>query len=145
MKQYILMGQGKGIMGRKGGKKSKKPKGPGSPGRGKRRTIRHEAYEEYADQKQPSRHPPEPPKIHLRLISVEEAIGRLAAQLPGYSRQGIKEVLVVHGKGHNSIRGISVLGPLVRQWCDDNPALVKSWREAPAYWGGSGAIVVVLH
>jgi DNA-nicking Smr family endonuclease len=72
-------------------------------------------------------------------------LGRLAAQLPAYSKQGQREILVVHGKGQNSIGGISVLGPLVRQWCNDNPTVVKSWREAPNYWGGSGAIVVTLN
>lgn len=79
------------------------------------------------------------------MISADDALGRLAFQLPAFSRQGIKEVLVVHGKGQNSAGGISVLGPLVRQWCNDNTSLVKSWREAPNYWGGSGAIVVILN
>jgi len=132
-------------MASKGGKKPKSPKRVNSPRRGKHRSIRHEAFEESPEQRNQSRHPEEPPKIHLRLISADEALGRLASQLPGYSRQGIKEVLVVHGKGQKSIRGVSVLGPLVRQWCDDNPSLVKSWREAPSYWGGSGAIVVNLN
>jgi DNA-nicking Smr family endonuclease len=132
-------------MGNKGGKKPKSEKRASSPRRGKHRSIRHEAFEEYSEDRKQSRHPEEPPKIHLRLISADEALGRLASQLPGYARQGIKEVLVVHGKGQNSIRGVSVLGPLVRQWCNDNPSVVKSWREAPSYWGGSGAIVVVLN
>lgn len=132
-------------MARKGGKKPKSPKKASSARRGKHRSIRHEAFEERPENRRPQRHPEEPPKIHLRMISADDALGRLSAQLPAYSRQGIKEILVVHGKGQNSIRGISVLGPLVRQWCDDNPALVKSWREAPSYWGGSGAIVVILN
>ena len=132
-------------MASKGGKKPKTEKKVQSPRRGKHRSIRHEAYEEYPEDRKQERDPDEPPKIHLRMISAEDALGRLAAQLPAYSSQGIKEVLVVHGKGNNSIRGISVLGPLVRQWCDDNSSLVKNWREAPSYWGGSGAIVVVLN
>jgi len=37
-----------------------------------------------------------------------------------------------------------VLGPIVRDWCDEHPALVLSWREAPPKWGGAGAIVVTL-
>ncbi len=132
-------------MASKGGKKPKSPKKVSSSRRGKHRSIRHEAIEEYPEARPVSRHPEEPPKIHLRMISAEEALGRLASQLPAFSKQGIKEVLVVHGKGQNSIRGISVLGPLVRQWCDDNPGLVRSWQEAPGYWGGSGAIVVKLN
>lgn len=132
-------------MSSKGRKKPKSEKRASSPRRGKHRSIRHEAVEEYPEDREKLRHPEEPPKIHLRLITADEALGRLASQLPGYARQGVKEVLVVHGKGQNSIRGISVLGPLVRQWCNDNPSLVKSWREAPSYWGGSGAIVVILN
>ena len=132
-------------MGNKGGKKPKSEKRASAPRRGKHRSIRHEAFEIFPEDRKQPRHPEEPPKIHLRLISADEALGRLAAQLPGYARQGIKEVLVVHGKGQNSLKGVSVLGPLVRQWCDENPSLVLSWREAPLYWGGSGAIVVVLN
>ncbi len=132
-------------MGSKRGKKPKKESSGSSPRRGMRRSIRYEAVEELPDSKKPSRGPEAPPTIHLRKISAEEALDRLAIQLRGYARQGIGEVLVVHGKGQNSDQGISVLGPLARQWCDDNPAMVSSWREAPAYWGGSGAIVVVLN
>ncbi len=132
-------------MGSKRGKKPKSEKKASAPRRGKHRSIRHEAVEEYPEDRKKSRHPEEPPKIHLRLISAEDALERLAFQLSAYSRQGIKEVLVVHGKGQKSLGGVSVLGPLVRGWCSDNPSLVKNWREAPSYWGGSGAIVVVLN
>ncbi len=131
-------------MGSKRGKKQKSSGRGDLPRRGKRRSIRHEAYEEYPEDREEPRNPPKPPEIHLRKISAEEALGRLASQLPAFSKQGIKEVLVVHGKGQNSVGGVSVLGPLVRQWCIDHPSLVKSWREAPNYWGGSGAVVVVL-
>jgi len=130
------------------GKRGKKPKNESSgnpPRRGMRRSIRYDAVEDSPDSRQPSRGPEAPPAIHLRKISAEEALDRLAVQLPGFARQGVGEVLVIHGKGHNSAQGISVLGPLVRQWCDDNPAVVSSWREAPSYWGGSGAIVVTLN
>jgi DNA-nicking Smr family endonuclease len=78
-------------------------------------------------------------------LTVEEALARLETQLRGYVRQGVKEILVVHGKGQGSIGGVSILGPEVRDWCDRNPALVSSWREAPPHWGGAGAIVVVLN
>ena len=132
-------------MGSKRGKKPKKESNRSTPRRGMRRSIRYEAVEELPDSRRPSRGPEAPPTIHLRKISAEEALDRLAVQLRAYARQGVGEVLVVHGKGQNSARGISVLGPLTRQWCDDNPDLVSSWREAPAHWGGSGAIVVVLN
>ena len=85
-----------------------------------------------------------PPAILVRKLQAVEALERLEFQLRSYARQGQQEVLVVHGKGQNSPGGVSVLGPLVRQWCDEAPHLVESWREAPLKWGGSGAIVVVL-
>ena len=132
-------------MAGKRGKKSKKESSGSTPRRGMRRSIRYEAVEELPSDRQQSRGPAAPPTIHLRKISAEEALDRLAVQLRGFARQGVGEVLVIHGKGQNSAQGISVLGPLARQWCDDNPAVVSSWREAPSYWGGAGAIVVVLN
>lgn len=133
-------------MGRKGGRKRKVDSSRETPSRrGKRRSIRYDAVQEDPHPKRPSRGPEAPPTIHLRKISAAEALDRLAAQLLAFSRQGQREVLVVHGKGQNSVGGVAVIGPLARQWCDDHPDLVKSWREAPRHWGGSGAIVVVLN
>ena len=85
-----------------------------------------------------------PPEITVRKLTAAEALDRLEFQTRSYARQGKSEVLVVHGKGQNSPGGISVLGPLVRKWCDENPHLIESWSEAPRKWGGAGAIVVVL-
>lgn len=130
-------------MGRKKGKAKPQNSG-GGPRRGKRRSIRYEAEEQYPENRKPVRED-SPPTIHLRKLTVDEALGRLEAQLRGYAGQGRREILVVHGKGQGSAGGISILGPEVRSWCDRNPALVSSWREAPPRWGGSGAIVVVLN
>jgi|GEM_PF-1026960 len=130
-------------MGRKKSKKIR-PESSDAPRRGKRRSIRYEAQEEWPDERRPARDPEAPPTIQLRLLTVDEALGRLAAQLRAWQGQGQREVLVVHGKGQNSPQGLSVLGPAVRSWCDENAQLVGSWREAPRKWGGAGAIVVVL-
>ena len=130
-------------MGRKKGKTKSQDAG-GGPRRGKRRSIRYEAEEQYPEDRKPVRDDA-PPSIHLRKLSVNEALDRLETQLRGYAGQGRREILVVHGKGQGSVGGISILGPEVRDWCDGNPALVSSWREAPPRWGGSGAIVVVLN
>lgn len=116
----------------------------GSPRRGMRRSIRYEAVEEPAENRGPARDPAAPPSIHLRLLKAEEALDRLEFQLRAFAAKNQREVLVVHGKGSNSPGGQSVLGPLVRAWCDEHTAVVQSWREAPRTWGGSGAIVVVL-
>jgi DNA-nicking Smr family endonuclease len=129
-------------MGRKKGKSKTQGDGAG-PRRGKRRSIRYEAEEFFPEDRKPVRDDA-PPAIHLRKLKLAEALDRLEAQLRAFSGQGRREVLVIHGKGQGSAGGISVLGPEVRNWCDRNPALVSSWREAPRHWGGTGAIVVVL-
>lgn len=129
---------------------SKKPKREkaspgGGPRRGLRRSIRYEAVQEFPEDQGPVRNPAAPPSIHLRLLKADEALERLEFQLRAYAAKGQREVVVIHGKGSNSPGGVSVLGPLVRQWCDDHPVLVQSWRIAPGAWGGAGAIVVVLN
>ncbi|MEN8007589.1 MAG: Smr/MutS family protein [Candidatus Krumholzibacteriota bacterium] len=134
-------------MGRKKGKSN--PRTPtAGPRRGKRRSIRYEAEEQWPEEREEARKKARedaPPSVHLRKLTVDEALRRLETQLQGFAGQKQREVLVIHGKGQGSQGGISVLGPEVRDWCDRHPALVSSWREAPARWGGSGAIVVVLN
>ena len=128
------------------GRNKKRQPGPGGsrPKRGLRRSIRYEAVEELPEDRGPIRDPEAPPSIHLRKLKAEEALARLDFQLRAFAAKGQHEVLVIHGKGSNSPGGVSVLGPLVRQWCDDHPAVVASWRIAPSKWGGEGAIVVQL-
>jgi DNA-nicking Smr family endonuclease len=128
-------------LGRKKG--SRKTGNEGAPRRGKRRSIRFEAEEMWPEDREDDRKQGAPPEIHLRLLKLADAMHRLETQLRAYAKQGQREVLVVHGKGQNSPGGASVLGPEVRVWCEKSP-LVASWKEAPARWGGSGAIVVVL-
>lgn len=125
--------------------KPTRPSPGGSPRRGLRRSIRYEAVQEFPEDQGPVRDPAAPPAIHLRLLKADEALDRLEFQLRAFAAKGQREVVVIHGKGSNSPGGVSVLGPLVRQWCDDHPALVRSWRIAPGEWGGAGAIVVSLN
>jgi len=124
------MGRGKA---RTGGKKG-----------GGRRSIRYDAVDEPVDEAGRPRDPARPPEILLRKLALAEALERLEAQLRAWAARGQEQVLVVHGKGSRSARGIPVLGPAVRQWCNEHPALVSSWEEAPSRWGGAGAIVVRL-
>jgi DNA-nicking Smr family endonuclease len=135
------------VLGKDGMVGRKKPRDPGgrdTPRRGKRRSIRFEA--ELVEDRLKKRRPPAepPPAIHLRRLPADEALARLRTVVLGHARLGHKELLVVHGRGQSSPGGQSVLGPLVRQWCVDNPALVAAWRQAPAEWGGPGAIVITL-
>ena len=126
------MGRGKS---RSGGKKA---------GRGQRRSIRYDAVARDLDAGGRPADPERPPEILLRKLTVDEALDRLEAQLRAWAARGQDRVLVVHGKGSRSARGIPVLGPAVRGWCRDHPGLVSSWEEAPARWGGAGAVVVRL-
>ncbi len=129
-----------------GRKKSRQPgAGDGSgPHRGKRRSIRYESQEEWPEDRPQGRAPDAPPQILLRKLTLDEALRRLEAQLRAHAAQGHTEVLVVHGKNTNSLRGIPILGPAARDWCNKHRDLVATWREAPGKWGGAGAIVVTL-
>jgi dsDNA-specific endonuclease/ATPase MutS2 len=121
--------------------------GPEVPKRGMRRSIRHEAIDtSVEDEAAPDlrREPGRPPEILLRKLKLVEALERLEFQMRAYASRGQAEVLVIHGKGQHSAGGVSVLGPEVRRWCDQHPALVVSWSEAPLRWGGAGVIVVRL-
>jgi DNA-nicking Smr family endonuclease len=128
-----------------GRKKKNIPAGDGTePRRGMRRSIRYEAVEEWPEERRPARGEGAPPEILLRKLTVAEALDRLEFQLRAFAARNQSKVLVVHGKGGSSPGGVSILGPAVRNWCDDHPSLVLSWSEAPLNWGGAGAIVVTL-
>lgn len=114
---------------------------PGKSGRSKGmgRSIRHESDE--AQRGHPSGEPP--PGVHLRRLRADEALEKLAREVALARARGVRELLVVHGKGHGSDRG-PVLGDLTRRWIRDHPEAVASWRPAPRDWGGEGAVVIVL-
>lgn len=123
--------------------KSRRPGPGGGKRRGGRRSIRFDA-EQDLDEGRRGRAPDAPPEILLRMLTLDEALRRLEQQLRGYAARGVREVLVVHGKGTRSAGGVPVLGPEVRRWCGSRQDIVASWREAPGRWGGAGAIVVTL-
>jgi DNA-nicking Smr family endonuclease len=112
--------------------------------RGLRRSIRYAAQEDPAADEPDAYKLGAPPSIMLRKLRLEEALERLAVQVAAHAHRGTGEVLVVHGRGAGSPGGVPIIGPAVRQWCDDHPGLVVGWREAPARWGGSGAMVLSL-
>jgi DNA-nicking Smr family endonuclease len=63
---------------------------------------------------------------------LQEAVGR-----------NLRCVLVIHGKGLNSRGGEAVLRKLARHWLAQHPH-VLGYCEAPAKYGGSGAVLVLL-
>jgi dsDNA-specific endonuclease/ATPase MutS2 len=127
------MGRGKA---RSGGKKSKGP--------GVQRSIRYVEPPVPGDEDGRPHDPDRPPEILLRKLTLAEALARLETQLRAWAARGQDRVLVVHGKGSRSARGVPVLGPEVRRWCNEHGSLVSSWEEAPPRWGGAGAIIVRL-
>jgi len=78
-----------------------------------------------------------PEEIHLRRLTVDEALFRLDRYLNDAFVAGLPEVRVIHGKGTGTLRHA------VRELLKDHP-LVKSFRPADFGEGGSGATVVEL-
>ncbi|MGC2047412.1 MAG: Smr/MutS family protein [Gallionella sp.] len=56
---------------------------------------------------------------------------------------GLRCVLVIHGKGSNSKSGEAVLRKLARHWLTQHPR-VLGYCDAPPKLGGSGAVLVLL-
>jgi DNA-nicking Smr family endonuclease len=59
------------------------------------------------------------------------------------ARRNLRCVLVIHGKGLNSRGGEAVLRKLARHWLAQH-AHVLGYCDAPAKYGGSGAVLVLL-
>jgi DNA mismatch repair protein MutS2 len=78
-----------------------------------------------------------PEEIHLRRLTVDEALLRLDRYLNDAFVAGLPAVRVIHGKGTGTLRYA------VRDLLKDHP-LVKSFRPAELGEGGSGATVVEL-
>jgi DNA-nicking Smr family endonuclease len=77
-------------------------------------------------------------------MRAQQAVSFLDARLQAFKRQGEREVLVIHGRGHSSVGGIPILKKLVAQWCETHPSLVRSFGRAPRVWGGEGATLIQL-
>lgn len=78
-----------------------------------------------------------PAEIHLRRLTVDEALFRLDRYLNDAFIAGLPTVRVIHGKGTGTLRHA------VREELKGHP-LVKSFRPAEFEEGGNGATVVEL-
>ena len=78
-----------------------------------------------------------PTEIHLRRLTVDEALFRLDRFLNDAFVAGLPTVWVIHGKGTGTLRHA------VREELKNHP-LVKSLRPAALEEGGDGATVVEL-
>jgi len=76
-------------------------------------------------------------EIHLRRLTVDEALFRLERFLNEAFLAGVPTVWVIHGKGTGTLR------QAVQETLKTHP-LVKSFRRAAINEGGAGATVVEL-
>jgi len=127
-----------------GRKKHRSDRQEQAPRRGKHRSIRHGGQEIDPDRRRQERAADAPPTINLRHMRFEEARTQLDGQVRAFVSMGKKEILVVHGRGHNSPGGMSVLKELVSDWCEAHPDLVRAKGKVPRRWGGEGATLLQL-
>ncbi|MBN1128835.1 MAG: Smr/MutS family protein [Chitinispirillaceae bacterium] len=84
--------------------------------------------------------------IDLHGKTAEEASRSLRAMVETCREHGVKELLVIHGKGHHSnMNEGPVLKNMVRAMLENELRLrVKQFRTAPSREGGDGATLVFL-
>ena len=78
-----------------------------------------------------------PSEIHLRRLTVDDALLRLDRYLNDAFLAGLPKVTVIHGKGTGTLR------QAVREELKTHP-LVKSFRRAEFEEGGEGVTIVEL-
>ena len=76
-------------------------------------------------------------EVHLRRLTVDEALLKLNQYLDDAFMAGLYQVRVVHGKGTGTLRRV------VMEQLADHP-LVKSYRLADYGEGGAGVTIVEL-
>jgi len=76
-------------------------------------------------------------EIHLRRLTVDEALWRLDRYLNDAFIAGMPRVRVIHGKGTGTLRHA------VREELESSP-MVESFRPAELEEGGNGATIVEL-
>jgi len=76
-------------------------------------------------------------EVHLRRLTIDEALPKLDQYLNDAFMAGLYQVRVVHGKGTGTLRQV------VRKQLDHHP-LVESYRPGGYGEGGAGVTVVEL-
>ena len=76
-------------------------------------------------------------EVHLRRLTVDEALLKLDKYLNDAFMAGLYQVRVIHGKGTGTLRQV------VREQLASHP-LVKSYRPAEYGEGGAGVTIVTL-
>lgn len=81
--------------------------------------------------------------IDLHGLTRDEAWGRLEGFVADSVRRGFRKIMIIHGKGNHSHGSDPVLGPMVRQFIEQNPKLGTSGHPDRNY-GGNGATWVLI-
>ena len=82
-------------------------------------------------------------ELDLHGYTREEARDALGAFIGGCLARGLRCVRVIHGKGHSSPGGLSVLKTLSRQWLARREEILAFCAAKPRD-GGEGALIVLL-
>ena len=108
--------------------------------------IKDESYDKQISHSRKKKKPFTPQaELDLHGKTSGEALIRLRAFIEGSRRRGLMCVLIIVGKGKGSEEGRSVLRPLVEAWFKDEGAKqISKYKNAPAKYGGGGAIAVWL-
>jgi len=85
----------------------------------------------------PANMPPPVNEVHLRHLTVDEALLKLDKFVHDAFVTGLREVRIVHGKGTGTIRRV------VKETLSKHP-LVKSYRLGQYREGGDGVTIVEL-
>lgn len=94
-----------------------------------------------------SRGDPEPTeRIDLHGTRREEAERLLAKRIESAQAQGIRAVLVIHGRGARSATGEAILRDSLPDWLTRSPSATRvlAFAPAPERLGGIGATIVLL-
>lgn len=82
-------------------------------------------------------------RIDLHGLTRDEAWAKLGAFVENSLRQGLKKILIIHGKGNHSNGSDPVLGPMVKTFIEQHKRLGTSGHP-DRNMGGSGATWVIL-
>ncbi len=101
---------------------------------------------DYYTSKKPSKNAIDPEdRIDLHGDTQAIAKSRLNNFLHKSISNGYTQVLVIHGKGRNSVGGIAVLKDMVEAYAiTEGKHLIKNMTEAPSNFGGGGAKIIWL-
>ncbi len=85
--------------------------------------------------------------LDLHGMKSDEAARKVMAFITQSRKKGIREILIIHGKGNHSVNeGYPVLKKMVRDLLDNElHHTIRNYRAALPKEGGEGATVVYLH